>query len=206
MAVQTAIEPRKKPRQARAAATVDAILQAATRILEDEGLAALNTNHIAERAGVSVGSLYQYFPTKEAILTEIIRRKRERLITGIDIALADADRMPLETSIARLIATVIDSQIAWPKLARVLEMAESFLPLQTETDALKRGIGERIGRLLAAHGFAEPRVAAQDLIGIVRGMIDTAALAGETDREALADRIRRAVRGYLRESAGFAFR
>jgi AcrR family transcriptional regulator len=57
--------PRKTPRQARARATVDAIVLAAAPILRSDGPEALNTNRIAEVAGVSIGSLYQYFPNKE---------------------------------------------------------------------------------------------------------------------------------------------
>ncbi|MEM7018835.1 MAG: TetR/AcrR family transcriptional regulator [Pseudomonadota bacterium] len=65
---------RKQPVQSRAHATVDAILEAAARVLIDDGYSAANTNHIAERAGVSIGSLYEYFPGKEAIFTELRRR------------------------------------------------------------------------------------------------------------------------------------
>ncbi|MDE0366729.1 MAG: TetR/AcrR family transcriptional regulator [Gammaproteobacteria bacterium] len=66
---------RKRPRQARAIATVDAILDAAARILTEDGYAAASTNRIAERAGVSIGSLYEYFPGKEAIFAELRRRE-----------------------------------------------------------------------------------------------------------------------------------
>jgi len=69
---------RRKPIQARAIDTIDAILLACAQILEKHGRAALNTNHIAERAGVSIGTLYQYFPNKQAILIEIARREIER--------------------------------------------------------------------------------------------------------------------------------
>ena len=67
--------PRKRPRQARAVATVTAILDAAARILTEHGYAAASTNRIAERAGVSIGSLYEYFPGKEAIFAELRRRE-----------------------------------------------------------------------------------------------------------------------------------
>lgn len=194
------IEPRKKPRQARATATVEAILEASAHILEREGLGSLNTNHIAERAGVSVGSLYQYFPTKQAILTEIIRRKRTRLVSGITGSLQAANDETFDTGLDRLIAAAIEHQIEWPRLARNLEIAEAFLPLQSETEALQRTLAERIGGFLAAHGIGNVDVATQDLIALVRGMIDAAGLAGETDRAFLAERIGRAARGYLLES------
>ena len=61
------LNPRKKPGQGRSIATVEAILEAAARILETRGFVGYNTNDIASVAGVSVGSLYQYFPIKAAI-------------------------------------------------------------------------------------------------------------------------------------------
>jgi len=64
------LEPRKSPAQARSAATVGVILEAAARILEERGFEAYTTNEIARRAGVGVGSLYKYFPVR--------RRSRER--------------------------------------------------------------------------------------------------------------------------------
>ena len=69
--------PVRTARQARSKATVDAIIEAATRILAETGWAALNTNAIAARAGVSVGSVYEYFPNKQAILDVIMDRHLE---------------------------------------------------------------------------------------------------------------------------------
>ncbi|MEO6951403.1 MAG: TetR/AcrR family transcriptional regulator [Polyangia bacterium] len=63
--------PRKVPKQARSARLVDAILQAAVRVLEKDGAAAFTTIRVAARAGVSVGSLYQYFPNKGSILVRL---------------------------------------------------------------------------------------------------------------------------------------
>ena len=80
---------RKRPRQARSEALVSAILEAAARILETQGLDALTTTAVADRAGVSVGSLYQYFPGRSAILAELTRRERALLKVRID-ALASA--------------------------------------------------------------------------------------------------------------------
>ena len=62
------LQPRRKPRQARSQATVEVILAAAARVFARSGYAATTTNHVAAKAGVSIGSLYEYFPSKDAIL------------------------------------------------------------------------------------------------------------------------------------------
>lgn len=66
---------RKNPRQARSAATVEAIFEATARIIDTQGAAALNTNAIAELAGVAIGTLYRYFPDKNAILIALARQE-----------------------------------------------------------------------------------------------------------------------------------
>ena len=68
---------RQLPRQARSRATVDAILEAAAQLLEVVGERGFNTNAVAERAGVSIGSLYRYFPNKRAVLAALARREME---------------------------------------------------------------------------------------------------------------------------------
>src|SRR5687767_1375689 len=78
MAKAATSSPRKQPRQARSKAMVDAILDAAARVFVEDGLEAATTNRIAREAGVSVGSLYQYFPSKQAVLVELHRREIER--------------------------------------------------------------------------------------------------------------------------------
>lgn len=72
------ISLRKKPKQKRSEVLVESVLEAATRILESVGLSASSTNKIAEKAGVSIGSLYQYFPGKDAIFAKLVERQQER--------------------------------------------------------------------------------------------------------------------------------
>lgn len=74
MATRKKLSARKRPVQGRSTATVEAILQAATYILVKRGWAAFTTNAVAEKAGVNIASLYQYFPNKEAIVAELQRR------------------------------------------------------------------------------------------------------------------------------------
>jgi AcrR family transcriptional regulator len=80
MASETTRKPqRRRPRQARSRATLDAILEATARILERRGVGAFTTNQVAERAGVSIGTLYQYFADKEAVLLAALRRELDAL-------------------------------------------------------------------------------------------------------------------------------
>jgi AcrR family transcriptional regulator len=86
------IVPRKRPKQERSARLVTAILQAAIRVLERDGAAAFTTIRVAERAGVSVGSLYQYFPNKESILFRLQQDEWATTRTLLDDILGDARR------------------------------------------------------------------------------------------------------------------
>ena len=91
---------RREPTQARAQRTIDTIFQATAQIVEAEGVAGLNTNKIARKAGFSVGTLYQYFPTKEAILLALIERERARQMQRMAALLEHADavqQQPKET-------------------------------------------------------------------------------------------------------------
>tara|TARA_R110000868_G_scaffold72252_3_gene210875 strand:+ start:4879 stop:5511 length:633 start_codon:yes stop_codon:yes gene_type:complete len=192
------IEPRKAPRQARSNATVDAILEAAAHILREEGLVPFTTNAVAQRAGASIGSLYQYFPGKDAILTELIRRKRQTMLDAIRLAARETRSRPFAEAVDRLIAAGIAHQLDDPQVSRALEYAEATLPLHTETHELKMAIVAEVSATFAARGFSEPEIAAHDVVALTRGMIDTAGLYGETDASSLTDRVRRAVTGYLK--------
>jgi AcrR family transcriptional regulator len=83
---------RKTPSQTRALRTVDTLFEAAARVLASEGEAGFTTNRIAQRAGFSIGTLYQYFPSKEAIVVAMVRRQRERVMRELDATLDRAAR------------------------------------------------------------------------------------------------------------------
>jgi AcrR family transcriptional regulator len=101
--------PRKSARQSRAQVTVDAILEAAARLFADGGLERVTTTQIAELAGVSVGSLYQYFPSKQAILGELIDRHAEQTILRLTGALADLADGPIETALRRITVILLEA-------------------------------------------------------------------------------------------------
>ncbi|MBV8634323.1 MAG: TetR/AcrR family transcriptional regulator [Burkholderiaceae bacterium] len=85
------LKPRKTPRQARSEATVDAICEATIQVLLAEGAARLTTTRVSERAGVSVGTMYQYFPNKQALLFAVLKRHMEEVAGKVErVCLANA--------------------------------------------------------------------------------------------------------------------
>jgi AcrR family transcriptional regulator len=113
------IDPRRKPRQVRAELTRDRILTAAAHVFSEHGYAAGTTNRIAERARVSIGSLYQYFPNKDAVLAELMVRHIDR---G---SWTDADRLDLspgtlESVVRALVRDAIDNHRDDPRLLRIM--------------------------------------------------------------------------------------
>jgi AcrR family transcriptional regulator len=112
---------RKLPRQARAQATVGAILEAMVQILDREGLEAATMAHIAEVAGVSVGSIYQYFSHRDAILNALQDREFERSLTLIQELLADGNlAQSPEQTVMTVVRGLAQLYRACPGLHRVL--------------------------------------------------------------------------------------
>jgi len=112
--------PRKQPKQERSREMVETILAAAARVFVREGYARATTNRIAAAAGISVGSLYQYFPGKDAIAVALLRRHRARIIETVAKHLADIDEASLEARIRELFEAMIEAHGLDPGLHRVL--------------------------------------------------------------------------------------
>jgi AcrR family transcriptional regulator len=189
--------PRKQPKQARSLETVNVIIEAAARILESHGREGFSTNAVAERAGVSIGSLYQYFPQKEALIGALIARETSRLIEDAEVARSEPTG---REALSALIHACVEHQLRRPILARLLDMEEARLPFDANTlevsERIRLIVLEQLGRAdLPAQGDRE--VAAQDVMAITKGIVDAAGSQGEMDRAALAMRVQRAVFGYL---------
>lgn len=120
MARKPLTKPRKHASQERSRATVDALVEATARILVREGFDKASTNRIAEVAGVSVGSLYQYFPGKEALVVAVIDRHNQQIMRVVRGALAEIASQPVEEGVRRLVAAAIEAHRIDPKLHRVL--------------------------------------------------------------------------------------
>src|SRR6202020_3583519 len=102
MSTAVRTNPRKNASQERSRLTVDALLEATARILVKEGFDKASTNRIAEVAGVSVGSLYQYFPGKEALVVAVIERHNQEIMQTVRGELADVASQPLKQGVRKL--------------------------------------------------------------------------------------------------------
>jgi AcrR family transcriptional regulator len=120
MARRPLTNPRKNASQDRSRATVDALVEATARILVREGFDKASTNRIAEVAGVSVGSLYQYFPSKEALVVAVIERHSREIRDAVRGELETAVAQPIEQGVRTLVAVAVKAHRVDPRLHRVL--------------------------------------------------------------------------------------
>ncbi len=128
-ATKPLLEPRRRPVQRRSRATVEDILTAAAQVFETHGYSAGTTNRIARRAGVSIGTLYQYFPSKEAVAVALLERHVSETQRGVEewIAHMLAERHGLAAALADYVAAMLRSHADRPRLLHIL-LEETPLP------------------------------------------------------------------------------
>jgi AcrR family transcriptional regulator len=112
--------PTRKPRQARAKFTRETLIDAATQVLREQGFEAFNTNRVAEKAGISIGSLYQYFPNKQALTEAILLRHVGQLAGAIATGMAQAVALPMAEIVDLLVTITTDVYAADLQLQRVV--------------------------------------------------------------------------------------
>jgi len=190
------VEARKVPGQSRSQETVSVILEASARILESDGLHAFNTNAIAARAGVSVGSLYQYFPNKDAILLALISRFEEALHDAVVNTMQAARGKELKPRLRLLVRALVLAHYNRPRLNRVLEAAEERVGSGADSAAFHASVLQ----LLQDHKneVAVPASVATErsVIAILRALVDLGLESGAS-RRSTEQRALRAVCGYL---------
>jgi len=149
--MKTSIEPRKAPRQARSQATVDAILDATARILVERGHATTNTNLVAERAGVSVGSLYQYFPNKIALIRALHERHAREMTLALEREFRPRDGETLHAALTRVIGASMHAHQVDADLHRALEQCEELGLVDDAHDKAHAKMYLLVREMLAAH-------------------------------------------------------
>ncbi len=171
---QVKTTPRKRPRQARSQATVDAILHATTRVLVRHGFDGLTTNAVATRAGVSIGSLYQYFPNKEALVAALIERHIEDMNAAILAELARVAKLPIAQAARSVIELTIRAHAIEPELHRVLT---EQVPRVGQLDEISHRV---VTGLLTARkdelAIRDPDLAGFVLVSAIESIVHRAAL------------------------------
>lgn len=119
--------PRKRPVQTRSAATVQAIFEATIQVLLSAGLERLTTTKVAERAGVSVGTFYQYFPNKEALLIAVLERHLSRVVELVESACVSAYGRPVKAMVDSVVDAFFDAKLENRSTSRALYAVSSDL-------------------------------------------------------------------------------
>jgi AcrR family transcriptional regulator len=185
---------RKAPSQARSRATVAAIVEAGARILGQRGWSGFTTNEVAEAAGVSIGSLYQYFPDKLALADAILCRHLDEVLAVLCKAEEGSGPAAL---IEDLVAGMIAIHGINPALHRVMLDLPASAEAHTAHETFQRDYQRRYAELVAAcRGKADP-MAAQVLSSAMEGVIHNAVRAGTLGAPEFKRELTRLVTGYL---------
>jgi AcrR family transcriptional regulator len=200
------LNPRKKPQQRRSRATIDTIFEAAIQFLLANGLDGITTLQIAERAGVSVGSLYQYFPNKRALLAAVVKRHVGEVADATIAACQSAHGKPMADMCALMMAAFVDAKTRRPDVSRALYLPSAAV----DADAIVKEESARC--VLAVHDmlvtasdarFAQPRLVSGFLVASIVGPTRaTIEAGGNRDTfERLKQHLTALCVGYLREMA-----
>jgi AcrR family transcriptional regulator len=190
--------PRKKPAQERSKETVRALVEAAARILEQEGYERAGVNKIAERAGVSVGSLYQYFPTKEALVAAVAKKLEGEMLAVFEDGLQDDALLPFDEAIRAVVVRTVRAFRVNPRLRQVIidELPENVIG----SSDFDTWFAEALAFYFEMHkGKVRPRdtrLAVALLMAAVEAGAKVAALRGDPE-QAVVDELTHLVRGYI---------
>ena len=171
---------RKTPRQSRSKETVEVLLTAAARILTSEGFEALTTNRVAEVAGVSVGSLYQYFPNKEALVRALCERHTHGVRDRIRARFEETWDAPLETVARMVIQGMVEARRKEPRLHQeLLRLAPRVGGLE-ELCAVEHEVQDLLAKFIRSRpqelSIADPAMASFILCHAVEAAVHNAVL------------------------------
>jgi AcrR family transcriptional regulator len=201
--------PRKSASQERSRFTVNAILEATARILIREGYDRASTNRIAATAGVSIGSLYQYFPSKEALVAAVSERHSHEVLELMRNALVKVAARPIEVAAREFVSVAIDAHRVNPRLHRVLAEQVPRIGRLENVEAINQNVYALIRGYLDAHrdeiDVADLDVAAFICVTTVEALTHAAVLhhpdiLNDEKAEKFVDEVTDLVVRYLRKS------
>src|ERR1022692_4553219 len=143
---QIPLEPWKTPVQARSAATVEAIYEATVQVLLAVGPDRLTTTRVAERAGVSVGTLYQYFSNKQSLLLSALKKHLDRVVSAVELACRRNHGQQVSTMIESVVEAFVDAKMERSDIS----MALYATAVGVQERALAKKVGKRAQAALAS--------------------------------------------------------
>jgi AcrR family transcriptional regulator len=198
------LSPRKNPQQRRSRATIDTIFEATIHVLLANGFDKTTTIQIAERAGVSIGSLYQYFPNKRALLAAIVRRHVGGVVDAMIAACKSVHGQPIEAMCATIMAVFVDAKTRRPDISRALYLPTAAVNgdeiVKQESSRCAQAIHDMLITASDAR-FEQPRVVSSVLVASIVGPTRATIEAGG-DRntfDALKRHLTALCVGYLKE-------
>jgi AcrR family transcriptional regulator len=190
------LKARKAPGQARSQETVDVILEASARILESIGLRGFNTNAIAAQAGVSIGSLYQYFPNKDSIARALIGSFEKAFHDTVVKAVQDGKGKGLKPRLRLVVRALVSAHYYRPRLNRVLETEEERLGSEADDSAFHANLLQLLRDHQKEIAIPASRVTERVFMAILRAVVDLGLASGASPR-ATEQRAMHAICGYL---------
>lgn len=166
------LKPRKLPRQARSSFTVGAIIEATFQLVRSRGVCKLTTTGVSERAGVSVGTFYQYFPHKNALLFAMVRRHMEALGAAFGGICARSEGKPLDAVVYAVVTGYCDLKLARARDRRSLYDTAIELGMDDIRASIAAGMDRAVARALATARDAtvhDPDTAAAAFMAALRG-------------------------------------
>lgn len=181
---------------------METILDATARVFAEKGYAGTNTNLIAEKAGLSVGSVYQYFPSKDALIAALHQRHGAQMQSTVEAVLANPCDATLRGHIAAMVRALLAAHMVEPELHKMLELEFPFFDAPQSDSEPDLGIFQRVRQLLGDWRDAvTPRdldLATWVILHIMESMVHAAVLdPPRFDSEAIEHAIVDAVMGYL---------
>lgn len=199
------LSPRKMPQQRRAQATVETLLQATARVLLAKGWAGTTTNHIALRAGVSVGTLYEYFPGKEALVAALVERHLNEAEARLGELVSSFQKatLTLEEMVGAMVALMIDLHAGAPRLHRVLFEEVPLGPqvrrrIRETEDASAATLAAILPRLCRV---ADPKVTSRVVVELLEALTHRWIAATDAEllpRERMQAELERLILAYVR--------
>ena len=202
METQGFVAARKRPRQRRSKDTVDAILEATARVLVERGFENATTNHIAEVAGVSIGSLYQYFPNKASLVLAVVERHCNEMLELLTASVQTFLDEPVPAAVRTYVKAMIEAHTVDPDLHRVFVQQMMHIGLH-HLEQIDRPARDVVETYLEAHREEilpdDMALAAFVLVRSVEAIVHGVVLEppDSIDPDALADEVTDLVLRYL---------